>query len=114
MGKKIKKTLGSVFKPVGALASIATGGLLGSEKRSEKRSDNSALLGSEKQSDNSALEAALEQQRLAAQNAQVDLSVENIPTIDTGGTAEAQAEAGTKARRRRTRGLSSSLGINVG
>lgn len=98
MGKKIKKTLGSVFNPVGALAGIATGGLLGSKQKS----------------DNSALEAALEQQRQAAQNAQVDLSVENVPTIDTGGTAEAQAEAGTKARRRRTGGLASSLGINVG
>ena len=98
MGKKIKKSLGSVFKPVSALAGIATGGLLGSKQKS----------------DNSALEAALEQQRLAAQNAQVDLSVENIPTIDTGGTAEAQAEAGNKARRRRTGGLASSLGINVG
>lgn len=98
MGKKIKKSLGSVFKPVGALAGIATGGLLGSEQKS----------------DNSALEAALEQQRQAAENAQVDLSVENIPTIETGGTAEFQAEAGNKARRRRTGGLSSSLGINVG
>lgn len=98
MGKKIKKAVSGAFKGIGSLAGAATGGLLGSEK----------------QSSNSALEAALEQQRLAAQNAQVDLSVENIPTIDTGGTAESQADAGTKARRRRTGGLSSSLGINVG
>ena len=98
MGKKIKKAVSGAFKGVGSLTGAVTGGLLGSEQKS----------------DNSALEAALEQQRLAAQNAQVDLSVENIPTIDTGGTAESQAEAGTKARRRRTGGLASSLGINVG
>lgn len=98
MGKKIKKAVSGAFKGIGSLTGAVTGGLLGSEK----------------QSSNSALEAALEQQRLAAQNAQVDLSVENIPTIDTGGTAESQAEAGTKARRRRTGGLASSLGINVG
>lgn len=95
MAKKVKKAVGSVLKPVS--------GLLGG-----------GLLGGEMDSSNSALEAALEQQRQAAQNAQVDLSVENIPTIDTGGTAEAQAEAGTRARRRRTGGLASSLGINVG
>lgn len=98
MAKKVTKAVGSVFKGIGSLTGAVTGGLLGSEK----------------QSSNSALEAALEQQRRAAQNAQVDLSVENIPTIDTGGTAESQAEAGTKARRRRTGGLASSLGINVG
>lgn len=98
MGKKVKKVVSGVFKGIGSLAGAATGGLLGSGKPAG----------------NDALEAALEQQRLAAQNAQVDLSVENVPTIDTGGTAEAQAEAGTKARRRRTGGLSSSLGINVG
>ena len=98
MGKKVKKAVSGVFKGIGSLAGAATGGLLGSEKPAG----------------NDALEAALEQQRLAAQNAQVDLSVENIPTIDTGGTAESQAEAGNKARRRRTGGLSSSLGINVG
>lgn len=97
MAKKVKKVVGSVLK--GTIG----GGLLGG-----------GLLGGEKSSSNSALETALEQQRRAAQNAQVDLSVENIPTIDTGGTAEAQAEAGTKARRRRTGGLASSLGINVG
>ena len=104
MGKKIKKAVSGAFKGIGSLAGAATGGLLGSEQKS----------GSKQKSDNSALEAALEQQRLAARNAQVDLSVENIPTIDTGGTAESQAEAGNKARRRRTGGLSSSLGINVG
>ena len=109
MGKKIKKSLGSVFKPVSALAGIATGGLLGSKQKS----DNSALEAALEQQ-RLAAQNALEQQRLAAQNAQVDLSVENIPTIDTGGTAEAQAEAGNKARRRRTGGLASSLGINVG
>ena len=98
MGKKVKKAVSGVFKGIGSLTGAVTGGLLGSEKPSG----------------NGALEAALEQQRQAAENAQVDLSVENIPTIDTGGTAEAQAEAGTKARRRRTRGLASSLGINVG
>lgn len=100
MAKKVKKVVSSALK--GAVGAVG-GGLLGG-----------SLLGGEKDSSNSALEAALEQQRRAAQNAQVDLSVENIPTIDTGGTAEAQAEAGTKARRRRTGSLSSSLGINVG
>ncbi|CAK25008.1 putative structural protein [Pseudomonas phage LKA1] len=99
MAKKIKKAVGSVLKGTIGGGLLSGGGLLG---------------GGEKDSSNSALEAALEQQRRAAQNAQVDLSVENIPTIDTGGTAESQAEAGTKARRRRTGGLASSLGINVG
>ena len=98
MGKKIKKAVSGVFKGIGSLTGAVTGGLLGSEQKS----------------DNSALEAALEQQRQAAENAQVDLSVENVPTIETGGTAESQAESGNKARRRRTGGLSSSLGINVG
>ena len=98
MGKKVKKAVSGVFKGIGSLTGAVTGGLLGSEKFAG----------------NDALEAALEQQRQAAENAQVDLSVENIPTIETGGTAEAQAEAGNKARRRRTGGLSSSLGINVG
>lgn len=101
MAKKVKKVVGSVLKGVSGLLG---GGSLGG-----------GSLGGVKDSSNSALEAALEQQRQAAENAQVDLSVENIPTIDTGGTAEAQAEAGNKARRRRrTGGLSSSLGINVG
>ena len=104
MGKKVKKAVSGAFKGIRSLTGAVTGGLLGSERKSDN---------SERKSDNSALEAALEQQRLAAQNAQVDLSVENIPTIDTGGTAESQAEAGNKARRRRTGGLSSSLGINV-
>jgi len=99
MAKKVKKVVGSVLK--GAVGAV--GGLLGG-----------GLPSGEKDSSNSALEAALEQQRQAAENAQVDLSVENIPTIDTGGTAESQAEAGNKARRRRTGGLASSLGINVG
>lgn len=100
MAKKVKKVVGSVLKGVSGLLG---GGSLGG-----------GSLGGVKDSSNSALEAALEQQRQAAENAQVDLSVENIPTIDTGGTAESQAEAGNKARRRRTGGLSSSLGINVG
>lgn len=102
MAKKVKKVVSSVLKPVSSILNPVSG-LLGG-----------GSLGVEKDSSNAALEAALEQQRQAAQNAQVDLSVENIPTIDTGGTAEAQAEAGTKARRRRTGGLASSLGINVG
>lgn len=98
MAKKVKKVASSVLKGVGSVVGAVTGGLTPSVKPAG----------------NDALEAALEQQRIAAQNAQVDLSVENIPTIETGGTAEAQAEAGNKARRRRTEGLSSSLGINVG
>ena len=98
MGKKVKKVVSGAFKGIGSLTGAVTGG----QPRQQQQSSNSAL------------EAALGQQRQAAENAQVDLSVENIPTIDTGGTAEAQAEAGTKARRRRTGGLSSSLGINVG
>lgn len=98
MAKKVKKVASSALKGVGSVVGAVTGGLLGSVKPAG----------------NDALEAALEQQRLAAENAQVDLSVENIPTIDTGGTASAQAEASNKARRRRTEGLSSSLGINVG
>lgn len=98
MAKKIRKAAGSVFKnAIGG--GLLSGGLLG---------------GGDQTPNNSALEAALAAQRQAAQNAQVDLSVENVPTIDTGGTAEGQAEAGTKARRRRTGGLASSLGINVG
>ncbi|MCY1456454.1 hypothetical protein D9M71_736750 [compost metagenome] len=92
--------MGGVFK---GASGLLTGGLLAG-----------GLGGSEGQQSNSALEAALAAQRQAAQNAQVDLSVENVPTIDTGGTAEGQAEAGNKARRRRTGGLASSLGINVG
>ena len=101
MGKKVKKVVSGAFKGIGSL----TGAVMGGQPRQPRQ---------QQQSSNSALEAALGQQRQAAENAQVDLSVENIPTIDTGGTAEAQAEAGTKARRRRTGGLSSSLGINVG
>lgn len=95
MAKKVKKTVGSALKG----ASSLLGG---------------PSLGDVKDSANSAMEAALKQQRQAAENAQVDLSVENIPEIETGGTAEAQAEAGNKARRRRTESVSSSIGINVG
>lgn len=109
MGKKVKKTVSGVFKGIGSLAGAVTGGLLGSEKPAGNDALEAAL-----EQQRLAAQNALEQQRLAAQNAQVDLSVENIPTIDTGGTAESQAEAGNKARRRRTGGLSSSLGINVG
>lgn len=109
MAKKVKKVVSSVLKPVSSVLNPVSGLLGGGSLGVEKDSSNAAL-----EASNAALEAALEQQRQAAQNAQVDLSVENIPTIDTGGTAEAQAEAGTKARRRRTGGLASSLGINVG
>lgn len=107
MGKKVKKAVSGAFKGIRSLTGAVTGGLLGSEQKS----DNSALEAALEQQH----QAALKQQRQAAENVQVDLSVENVPTIETGGTAESQAESGNKARRRRrTGGLSSSLGINVG
>lgn len=54
----------------------------------------------------------LAEQRRIAQNANVDLSTENVPDIETGGTAEMLGGTGRR-RRRQGQSLSSAIGINV-
>ena len=54
---------------------------------------------------------ALKQQQLMAQNANVDLSTENVVDVATAGTADA---LDTTKKKRKASSLSSSLGINAG
>lgn len=111
MGKKIKKAVKGVVKvaTLGAVgpggwgkqaAGLLTGGL----------SDN--LLGGSKVSAGADPNAeALKLQQLMAQNANVDLSTENVADVAIAGTADA---LDTTKKKRKAPSLSSSLGINAG
>lgn len=57
-----------------------------------------------------ALIASLAQQNA---NVNVDLGMENTPTVDVGGTADALSQTATKRRKNAAGGVSSVLGINV-
>lgn len=111
MGKKVKKALGGVVKvaTLGAAGpggwgskavSALTGGLLGG---STKLPDSGA-----------ALAQALTEQANRAQNANADLSLENVATVETAGTANAMSGIQKKRRNASAGGLAASLGINVG
>lgn len=114
MGKKVKKALGGVVKVAslgavgpggwgGKAVSALTGGLLGGSSKMGASADSGA-----------ALAQALTEQANRAQNANADLSLENVATVETAGTANALS--GTQKKRRNAggnAGLSASLGINV-
>lgn len=115
MGKKVKKAFKSVVKvaTLGAVGSggwgdkalgVLSGGLLGGSPKMESGADTGA-----------ALAQALTEQASRAQNANADLSLDNVATVETAGTANALS--GVQKKRRNAAGgggLSSSLGINVG
>lgn len=113
MGKKVKKALGGVVKVAslgavgpggwgGKAVSALTGGLLGGAPKMDTGADTGA-----------ALAQALTEQASRAQNANADLSLDNVATVETAGTANTLS--GTQKKRRNTGagGLSASLGINV-
>lgn len=113
MGKKIKKAVKGVVKvaTLGAVgpggwgkqaAGLLTGGL----------SDN--ILGGANVDTGAGTDAnaeALKLQQLMAQNANVDLSTNNVADVATAGTADA---LDTTKKKRKPSSLSSSLGINAG
>ena len=115
MGKKIKGLVKSVTK-VATLGAIdgKNGGWLGGTNGVL----NLATLGmaggqgAQVESSSDALADMLQQQQNAAANANVDLSLDNVANVDTGGTAQTLSDVGKKKRRQQS--LSSSLGINVG
>lgn len=111
MGKKIKKAFSKVTKvaTLGAVgpggwgkqaAGLLTGGI----------SDN-ILGGANVDTGADANAEALKLQQLMAQNANVDLSTENVADVATAGTADA---LDTTKKKRKAPSLSSSLGINAG
>lgn len=114
MGKKIKKAFKSVVK-VASLGAVGpggwggkavgalTGGLLGGSSKMGGSADSGA-----------ALAQALTEQANRAQNANADLSLDNVATVETAGTANALSGARKKRRNTGASGLSASLGINVG
>lgn len=115
MGKKVKKAFKSVVKvaSLGAVGSggwgskavgALTGGLLGGSPKLGGGTDSGV-----------ALAQALTAQANRAQNANADLALENVATVETAGTANALSGAQKKRRNAGGKGgLSASLGINVG
>ena len=115
MGKKVKKAFKSVVKvaSLGAVGSggwggkalgVLSGGLLGGSPKMESGADTGA-----------ALAQALTEQASRAQNANADLSLDNVATVETAGTANALSGAQKKRRNAAgAGGLAASLGINVG
>lgn len=117
MGKKVKKLVKNTVK-VATLGAVdgKDGGWLGGTNGVL----NLATLGMaggqgakvESGGSESALAQMLLQQQNAATNANVDLSLDNVANVDTGGTAQALGDMSKKKRKQQS--LSSSLGINVG
>lgn len=113
MGKKVKKAFKSVTKvaTLGAVGpggwgkkavGVLSGGLLGGGGDMPKMQDSGA-----------ALAQALTEQASRAQNANADLSLDNVATVETAGTANALSGGQKKRRNTGASGLSASLGINV-
>lgn len=111
MGKKVKKAVKGVVKvaSLGAVGSggwgkkaigVLSGGLIGGS--APKMPDTGA-----------ALAQALTEQASRAQNANADLSLDNVATVETAGTANALSGGQKKRRNTGAGGLSASLGINV-
>lgn len=94
MGKKIKKAVSKVAKFT-LLSAVGPGLLPGANV------DAGADANAE----------ALKLQQLMAQNANVDLSTENVADVATAGTVDA---LDTTKKKRKAPSLSSSLGINAG
>ena len=113
MGKKVKKAFGGVVK-VATLGAVGPGGW---GKKAIGVLSGGLLGGSAGKTPNTgaALAQALTEQANRAQNANADLSLENVVTVETAGTANALS--GVQKKRRNTAGaggLAASLGINVG
>ena len=113
MGKKISKAFKSVVKvaSLGAIGSggwgskalgALSGGLLGGAPKMDTGTDTGA-----------ALAQALTEQASRAQNANADLSLDNVATVETAGTANALSGVQKKRRNTGAGGLAASLGINV-
>lgn len=111
MGKKVKKAFKSVVK-VASLGAVGSGGW-GSKALGAL--SGGLLGGGDKMPDTgAALAEALTEQASRAQNANADLSLENVATVETAGTANALSGVQKKRRNTGAGGLSASLGINVG
>lgn len=114
MGKKIKGAFKSVVK-VASLGAVGSGGW---GKKAIGALSGGLFGGGDMpkmQDSGAALAQALTEQASRAQNANADLSLENVATVETAGTANALS--GVQKKRRNTGaagGLSASLGINVG
>lgn len=81
---------------------VLSGGLLGGSSKMDTGADTGA-----------ALAQALTEQASRAQNANADLSLDNVATVEAAGTANALSGAQKKRRNTGAGGLSASLGINV-
>lgn len=117
MGKKIKKAVKGVVKvaTLGAIDGKSGGWLGGTDgvlNLATLGQAGSGPLGSNVSSAGPDANAeALKLQQLMAQNANVDLSTENVADVATAGTADA---LDTTKKKRKAPSLSSSLGINAG
>lgn len=112
MGKKVKKAFKSVVK-VASLGAVGSGGW--GSKALGALSGGLLGGGGDKMPDTgAALAEALTEQASRAQNANADLSLENVATVETAGTANALSGVQKKRRNTGAGGLSASLGINVG
>lgn len=128
MSKKVKKFIKKATKGLGKVDPLRGGdvilegaglpNLLGEETGALSTGTGfqgllGGLTGANAASESSeALAKSLAEQQRRAQSANVDLSVDNVADVNTGGTAESQASPDNR-RRRRAGGLSGSLGINV-
>lgn len=111
MGKKVKKAVGGVVK-VASLGAIGPGGWGG---KAVGALTGGLLGGSSKIGDSgAALAQALTEQASRAQNANADLSLDNVAAVETAGTANALSSGQKKRRNTGAGGLSASLGINAG
>lgn len=112
MGKKVSKAFKSVVK-VASLGAVGSGGW----GKKAIGALSGGLLGGDMpkmQDSGAALAQALTEQASRAQNANADLSLDNVAAVETAGTANALSGAQKKRRNTGAGGLSASLGINVG
>lgn len=117
MGKKLKKAVKGIVK-VASLGAIdgSRGGWLGGTKgitNALTLGASDALTPKVPTFDTSGLEDAISAQGVAAQNANVDLGLQNVVDTEVGGTAGALAAGGTRRRRGAGAGVAASLGINT-
>lgn len=110
MGKKIKKAVNGVVK-VATLGAVGPGGWGKQAAGLLTGGLSDGFLGGNVDAGADANAEALKLQQLMAQNANVDLSTNNVADVATAGTADA---LDTTKKKRKPSSLSSSLGINAG
>jgi hypothetical protein len=120
MGKKVKKLVNKVKKftekmdPLGAgLLNPYADGLSDQFLGTDNSGAKAAAREAERQA-NERQQSLLAAMNNTAQNANVDLSLDNIPDTEIGGTATGLANAQTNKRKKAgPGGVAASLGINV-